>query len=142
MVRAVFHHFPDKEGALDEICRVLRPGGCLHIRNAAYEYRRGYWVYRYFPETWPIDRRRFWPVDRLFRELEARGMQTDGTVIFRRHHQAKSELLVWARNRDLSQLALLSDEAYEAGMSRLSAEFAEDVPTETAILDLTALRGE
>jgi len=142
MVRAVFHHFPDKEGALDEICRVLRPGGCLHIRNAAYEYRRGYWVYRYFPETWPIDQRRFWPVDRLFRELEARGMKTDGTVTFRRHHQAKSELLLWARNRDLSQLALLSDEAYEAGMSRLSAELAEDVPTETAILDLTALRGE
>lgn len=138
MVRAVLHHFRDKERALDEISRVLRPGGCLHIRNGAYEYRRNYWVYRYFPETRSIDRRRFWRVNRLFRELEARGMRTEGTVTFRRHYQAKSELLLWARNRDLSQLALLPDEAYAAGLARLSAERTEAIPTETAVLDLTA----
>ncbi len=139
MVRAVFHHFTDKQRALDEVVRVLRPGGCLHIRNGAYEYRRQYWVYRYFPEAWSIDQSRFWPVERLFRELEARGMRTEGTVTFRRHYEPKSELLLWARNRDLSQLALLGEEAYESGVSRLADETASEILTETAVLDVSAV---
>lgn len=140
MVRAAFHHFEKKERALDEVVRILRPGGCLHIRNGAYEYRRLYWVYRYFPETLAIDELRFWPVDRIFRALEARGMRAEGTVTSRRHYEAKSELLLWAQNRDLSQLAMLNEEAYASGVARLANEEAREILSETAILDLTAVR--
>ena len=66
MVRAMFHHLQDKEQGLNEITRVLKPGGYLHIVNGAYEYRPGHWVYRYFPATWAIDEGRFWGVEGLY----------------------------------------------------------------------------
>ena len=138
MVRAVFHHFVDKSRALSEICRVLRPGGRLHLRNGAYEYRKQYWVYRYFPETWAIDERRFWPVHRLYEELGERGMRVDGSVHARRYPVDKAEVLLWAHNRDLSQLALLSEDAFRAGLQRLVVENRSEIPTESATVDLSA----
>jgi len=140
MARAVFHHLQNKEKGLTEIIRVLKTGGHLHIFNGAYEYRRGHWVYRYFPETWAIDEGRFWPVDRLFTELRDRGMRPEATVTLRKYQETKSEVLFWAGNRDLSQLALLPDDLYTEGMARLAAEDNEEILTEIAIVDLKAVR--
>jgi ubiquinone/menaquinone biosynthesis C-methylase UbiE len=140
MVRAMFHHVQNKDQGLNEITRVLKPGGYLHIVNGAYEYRPGHWVYRYFPATWAIDEARFWRVELLFTELQRRGMRPEATVTLRKYYETKAEVQLWAANRDLSQLAMLSDDLYTEGMARLADEPNGTIPTEMAILDLTAVR--
>jgi len=136
---AAFHHFPDKERALDEIVRVACPGASIHLRNGAYEYRPKFWVYRFFPETLRIDQGRFWDVDRLIDGFEARGARTNATVTCFKYRESKSELILWAENRDLSQLALLSEKDYQAGLQALRSTPGDEVRTEYATVDISAM---
>jgi SAM-dependent methyltransferase len=118
------HHFEDKGEALDEIRRVSRPGGALRLMNIVPEAMPGWWVYRFFPETREIDAERFWPVDRVRRELELRDWRVDLEVQRMPLRHALRDLLLEAKRRDISQLDVLDDRDYGRGLDRLRAALA------------------
>jgi len=138
--RASFHHFSDKELALRELRRVIRGDGWLRIWGGHPEARRRWWVYRYFPETVAIDESRFWGADRLFETLQAAGFEVQVRTESNLRMVATKSLQERARLRDLSQLALIDEEAYATGLSSLSSEPADRVVDESGIVDLRARR--
>ena len=46
-----FHHFTDKERALDEVKRALRLNGLFKIATIAPHHSRGALIYEYFPRS-------------------------------------------------------------------------------------------
>lgn len=142
VTRFAFHHFEDKAKALDELFRVLRPGGRLRIENLCPEHMAGWWVYRAFPGCLGIDAGRFWGVPRLVTALEERGAAPAARVATTVTRRRWAERLEVARRRDVSELVLLPDPAFDAGIARLADAVARDPEAtfldEVAVLDLAA----
>lgn len=116
-----FHHFTDKDAALDEFARVLRPGGRLRIRNMDPWGQPTWWLYRYFDGAWENDERRFWPVERIRSALDTRGFDVEAEVEIEQVSRTAADALEEAERRVISQLAILDDDAYETGIKRLHA---------------------
>jgi SAM-dependent methyltransferase len=114
-----FHHFVDKDGALDEIARVLDGVGVLVINNIEPSTAQGWWVYEHFPETIAIDAARFWPSARIAGALDARRFDVDIDIDSGVVDIPAADAVVEAERRVVSQLALLDDTAYERGLRRL-----------------------
>jgi SAM-dependent methyltransferase len=114
-----FHHFEDKEQALDEIARVLAPGGQLRLTNIEPGEPGCWWVHDFFPETVAIDAARFWPPARLGDALEARGLDVEVALDAGRGEIPIGDALAEAERRVVSELALLDDRAYERGLADL-----------------------
>lgn len=121
-----FHHFRDKEMALDELRRVLRPGGCIRIVNVEPWSMDTWWVYEFFPQTFEIDKQRFWPVDRIVSALERRGLDTDVSIVNPPRALRLGDILAEAESRTISQLAVLDDASYEEGLEALRAVTTPD----------------
>lgn len=141
-VHFAFHHFEDKPRALDELRRVLRPGGALRLRNIAPSHMREWWIYRFFPETWHEDEKRFWSPGLLFHELSGRGFSAEIRVEARIARVPWSEIVADAERRDISELHLITDQDYELGLARVRAAASEipfGPPSEIALLDCTAV---
>jgi SAM-dependent methyltransferase len=120
------HHFPEPARFVAEARRLLRPGGALAvIALDPHNWPGDWYVYDYFPGTRETDLARFPPAGRLLDWMAAAGFEhatwqlaerIDKTLAGReveRDHFLKKE--------GTSQLALLSDEAYQAGLARLAA---------------------
>ena len=116
-----FHHFEDKDRALDQIVRVLRPGGAFRMANIDPWQMRRWAPYVFFPETWAMDERWCWPVERIVAGLERRGMRTESSANVSRDEIALRDFLAQAERRTLSQLAGLDDPAYVRGLEDLRA---------------------
>lgn len=121
-----FHHFEDKDGALDEIVRVLAPGGSFRMHNIAPEFMKDWWVYDYFPTSQVLDHERFWPVRRIRDALAARGFETDVRVDYSLHSYPRRELLEHAERRDISNIAIIDADDYAHGLARLRDDTAHD----------------
>lgn len=136
-----FHHFTDKDKALDEIARTLRAGGRFRMHNMDPWGQPGWWLYEYFDGTWETDGKRFWPVERIQRALEARGFRVEARVDRETTMRTVADVLEEAGRRVVSQLSILDDEAYENGMARLRALPAEGtIPYERGRLRVTATK--
>lgn len=118
-VRFAHHHFEDRPRAFAEVFRVLKAEGQLSVYNICHEYSRRPWVYHYFPETRDIDAGRFPSVLEFHGLLTDLGFAVDTAVEVRVTDHAYADLLAEARNRDMSQLTLLDDRAYDAGLAAL-----------------------
>jgi SAM-dependent methyltransferase len=134
-----FHHW-DKEPALDEIRRVLVPGGVFRLNNIEPFTGSGSWVNEFFPETVAIDAARFWPPDRIADELRVRHFAVDVHVDSRSVETSAAEAVADAERRVISQLATLDDAAYERGLAALrrAAEHGATFTGTAATLCLTA----
>jgi ubiquinone/menaquinone biosynthesis C-methylase UbiE len=141
-IRFALHHFVDKEAVLGEVMRVLKPGGELSIYNLDHDYSKDRWTYRYFPSIACIDAERFPRAKAIFQMLEARGFSVQGRVevIVRRFYLA--EILKEAENRDMSQLNLIGEEEYRAGLAMIrdDAERVESIVGDIAFLDFLAVK--
>jgi len=116
-----FHHFTDKERALDEVARVVEDeGGVFRLSNIepAVDGDDG-WLATFFPGTVAIDAARFWPTERIVAALEARGFVVAVERESERAEIPALDALADAERRVVSQLAVLDDAAYEHGLSRL-----------------------
>lgn len=141
-----FHHFENKASALDEMARVLMPGGRLRIRNMDPWRIERSWGYVFFPETRQLDELRFWPASKLGSEVERRGFRVEFAFEDSTELLLAADVLARAERRAISQLAILDDDAYGAGLERLRKTVAErpdaTIESEFARLVLTATKAD
>jgi ubiquinone/menaquinone biosynthesis C-methylase UbiE len=123
----VLHHIPDAAAFLRECRRVLRPGGVfLTIGLDPHTGTDRWWVYDYFPAARVADDERYPSAERI-RELLALAGLSDaatevaehltGTVPFAEAYERGS-----VDRRASSQLMVIADDEYEAGLERLRVE--------------------
>jgi SAM-dependent methyltransferase len=127
------HHFDDPRRFVTDAAGILRPHGALAIIGLDAQVSRESWyIYQYFEGTWETDRRRYpaWP--ELTAWMAAAGLEAVGARVVERIRKTWSGAQVldepFLDKGSTSQLALLSDEAYAAGVERIRAEVrrAED----------------
>ena len=120
------HHFTDRARFFAEARRILKPGGgLLTIGKDPHADRDGWWVYDYFPETLAIDRDRFARVRTLRGEMTLAGFswsesfEADRIEAVRPAADALATGIV--DRAYTSQLTVLSDEEFKAGVARIEA---------------------
>ncbi len=128
------HHMEGQRDFVMEARRLLRPGGTFAVLGMAPHGRRDSWyIYHYFPQTYACDQRRFPTWERVEGWMQEAGL----TYVQRRlveeidDPQEGREVFdaPFLKKNACSQLALLSDEEYAAGLERI--EVAVDVAEET-----------
>ena len=124
------HHFDDAAGFVRDARSLLRPGGVLSVIGMNPHAGRDRWyLYEYFPGTYEADLRRYPSSDVLTDWMIAAGF--DGI-----RWQVAERLVDTRIGRDIldepmlrknatSQLTLLTDGEYEAGLARIRAAVAE-----------------
>ena len=136
------HHFDDKPAFIDEARRVLAPGGrLLSIGLDPHTGADRWYIYDYFTPVLEIDRRRYPSTQRLREWLRGAGF-IDVHTLEVQHLPARLSARAALDGGRLdkhvtSQLAVLSDDQYQAGLQRIRADVREaDARGET--LSLTA----
>lgn len=123
------HHFLDPQAFITEAYRLLRPHGVLAIVGSDPHGRKDSWyVYDYFEGVYERDVARFprWKTIRGW--LETAGFHDVGSRVAERIYEEKVGRAVlddpFLQKEATSQLALLSDAAYAAGLARIEAAVA------------------
>lgn len=134
------HHLEDKERGFAQMRRVLAPGGSLRLVDLDPWRMPGSWLYRFFPACVALDHDRFWPAVRLRDALEALGLTVAIDIQILRSKAPRDALLAEAESRTTSQLAILPDADWMAGLAALRALPDDPIATEVALLRLSAER--
>jgi ubiquinone/menaquinone biosynthesis C-methylase UbiE len=122
------HHFGEPHAFIAEAFRVLRPGGALAIVGSDPRGDRWY-VYDYFAGVYDTDLTRFpsreslvqWMNAEGYRRVDLRAVEQVTGV-----HSGRQVLEdPFLRKNSCSQLALLSDAAYQAGIGRIENALRE-----------------
>ena len=121
-----FHHFVDKPRFLAEVCSVLRPeGGLMTIAMDPHRATDRWWLYDYFPEAVVVDRERYLPSEQIREEMQRAGLQRCATVEAQHHGGTLTARAAFSRGLldkgFTSQLAVMSEQEYQAGLARLRA---------------------
>ncbi|MBN1994074.1 MAG: methyltransferase domain-containing protein [Anaerolineae bacterium] len=124
-----FHHFPNKAQVVRAAYRMLRPGGIFAIVNFdPYESRRSWYVYDYFEGVYETDLKRFPRRAEQNEMLNQAGFQQIDTLLVEHIEETIVGEAVFdnyfLQKNSNSQLILLSDEAYQAGLARMWARIA------------------
>jgi SAM-dependent methyltransferase len=139
------HHFDDPQGFVSEARRLLGSGGTLAVVGSDPHGRREEWyVYDVFEGTYETDLARFPTWDDIISWMTASGFaQVERRVVERIvDHKVGSEVLEdpFLQKEACSQLALLSDGAYAAGLRRIeSALVNAEAAGETLIFPTSIL---
>lgn len=119
-----FHHFTNKPQVVQTAYHLLRPGGTLAIVNIDPREAGQSWpVYDYFEGTYGTDLARFPAVAEQEAWLRQAGFrQISSPVVQRIESELHGPAIFddyYLRKESNSQLILLSDEAYQAGLKRM-----------------------
>jgi SAM-dependent methyltransferase len=118
----VWHHVADREGAAQELRRVVRPGGMLFVQANFSDRMPDTWWFRVVPEWREADRAQFRSEEQVKRDFAGAGW----TLVSR-------DEVTWLRSsslaEDLQRLQLravsvfehMSEEAAETGFARIEA---------------------
>ncbi len=124
------HHFQRQRDFIFEARRLLRPHGSLVVAGSDPRAHRHRWyIYDYFPGTYETDLDRFpswgtvldWMIEAGFEQIEWRLVERI------EDHKTGRDIFSdpFLQKDACSQLALLSDEAYAAGLRRIATALAE-----------------
>ena len=130
MVFAI-HHFEDKRRALEEIFRVLKPGGRLVIATASHGMLQKEIVFRIFPELMRIESSRFPSIPQLRRLLSAAGFINPAVhrVTGYPAWLTKEAYIQWIREKPISTFHLLPEKNFKEGLRRFQAtDMPEPLP--------------
>jgi SAM-dependent methyltransferase len=125
------HHFSSPESFVRGAGRALAPRGTLLIVGAnPHKSSVDWFVYRYFDGVKALDESRFPPLDQIERWLSVGGfgIEARGTAQPIRDSFAGPDVLEtpFIQRRGCSQMALLSDQAYRAGIDRIRQAVARN----------------
>jgi SAM-dependent methyltransferase len=120
------HHFERFEEFIAEARRLLRPRGMLVVIGMDPHHGRDQWcVYDYFPETWEADLSRYPSSGQITDAMLRAGFSTVECRVASRFRQTRWGRAVLAdpelQRNGCSQLALLSDAQYDAGIGRIES---------------------
>lgn len=121
LMSLMMHHLEDHQAAFRRVFAALRPGGALLIRQGTLVQILRDAVHRFFPEAVAIDRRRtpfrseveWWLQEAGFDPVEAEEFKQTS-------YPSNERFLKEMRLRVCSVLRLMPDEAFEAGLRRLT----------------------
>jgi ubiquinone/menaquinone biosynthesis C-methylase UbiE len=125
------HHFQDKRRALEEICRVLKPGGRLVIATASHGMLQKEIVFRIFPELLRIESSRFPPIPKLRKLLGAVGFVNPVAhrVTGEPAWLTKEAYTQWILKKPISTFHMLSEQNFKEGLRRFQAmDMPEPLP--------------
>jgi ubiquinone/menaquinone biosynthesis C-methylase UbiE len=115
-----FHHLVDPRQAVYEIERILRPGGCAAIRNGTQENNREIEWLRCFPDAAAIDEGRIPSQHGLIEQFTGHRLKLrNAQTVYQYFASSYTEYLSKIRQRGLSALIAISDEAFASGLTRL-----------------------
>jgi ubiquinone/menaquinone biosynthesis C-methylase UbiE len=124
-----FHHFPNKPNVIQSAYRMLHPGGAFAIVNFDPHQNLDWYVYDYFDGVLATDLKRFVSVADKETMLHQVGFQQVQSPLVENIYQTFVNDAVFdnyfLEKSSCSQLILLSDEAYKAGLDRMQTAVAE-----------------
>jgi ubiquinone/menaquinone biosynthesis C-methylase UbiE len=114
------HHFDQPRRFISEARRLLRPGGTLAVVGMDPHGRRESWyVYRYFDGVYETDLHRFPAWAEVAGWMSAEGLAVECRIVERLWYPKRGREVLddpFVRQNSCSQLALLSQDAYQAGL--------------------------
>jgi ubiquinone/menaquinone biosynthesis C-methylase UbiE len=117
----MMHHLEDHLATFQGVHRALRPGGVFLIRQGTLEQIINDPLHRFFPEAVTIDRKRTPFRCEVETWLVKAGFQDVRAEAFTQHTYATNmRLLEEFQKRVCSAVRMLDEDAYEAGMARLT----------------------
>lgn len=137
-----WHHFTDYPATIRNIYRMLKPGGLFAMINICPEYMKNYWVHHYFPKTAEIDEMRFVKSENLLKSFKDYGFEVKIRIKTIVSEVNLSKILEEAENRDISQLTLIGDDEYRAGIKKIRNDLANGVQVihDMAFIEMQALK--
>lgn len=142
-----FHHFPNKPQVIRAAYNILRPGGALAIVNIdPQDEGQDWYVYTYFEGTYQTDLERFPTVGRQEAWLREAGFQRVSSPVVQHIDEDETGEAIFSsyyiRKDSSSQLILLSDEAYDAGLARIQAAIEQAKASGYEIIFRTQLKNK
>ncbi|MGZ6728149.1 MAG: class I SAM-dependent methyltransferase [Gaiellaceae bacterium] len=119
-------HLVDRPTAFAEARRVLAPEGRLAVVTFDPSYFDAFWLNTLFPSMKRVDLDRFTTVGELEGELLAAGFaQVEVANLSQTGTRTRAEALERIRGRHISTFDLISEEEYQAGLTRAEQELPE-----------------
>jgi SAM-dependent methyltransferase len=123
-----FHHFESKPAFIGQARRILRPGGVLAVTGMDPHLVDDWYLYHYFEGTLDTDLRRFPSGGQMLDWMAAAGFERvewETAQVIRRTFTGRDVFAdPFLQKHSTSQLVLLDETAYAAGLRRLEADVA------------------
>lgn len=122
----VYHHIRSPAHAAEEFARVLRPGGFLCIRNSTRDLLDTVPYLKYFPEAMSLNRDRLPGKTELIGTIEKAGLSLlSHDIIEQQFADTLAEYCEKISQRGLSDLTMLRDSDFKAGIQRMKRDVAD-----------------